>query len=107
MQLRSYYTIMSVTSSAISILSESLLLYFVHIEQNTNNRILNGTICYSNSSNSNDMQYNVVTATTIITFEKRLDKHWKNHEYDHTTCIVTTQPDLIQTHNHKYIMMLT
>ena len=36
-----------------------------------------------------------VNASTIITFEKRLDKHWKNDEYkyDHTARIVTTRPD--------------
>ena len=37
----------------------------------------------------------MVNASTIITFEKRLDNHWKNHEYkcDHTVRIVTTRPD--------------
>ena len=43
----------------------------------------------------NNLPNDVVNAATITTFEKRLDKHWKNHEYkyDYTAHIVTTQPD--------------
>ena len=50
----------------------------------------------------------MVNTATIITFEKRLDKHWKNHDYkyDHTTRIMTTRPEPdMQSQEDNYVNM--
>ena len=55
----------------------------------------------------NSLSENVVTANTLLTFERRLDRYWENQDQFYNYCaVITTRQDSLESDSAETELVL-
>ena len=77
--------------------------YKIHKER-ARLKLRNNTFFFRTTENWNSLPDDVVCASTIHVFERRLDKFWANHPVKYDYLAHPTHPRMIITSTHQYLV---